>query len=84
MRRRDFISLVGGSAVAWPLTARAQTAAKLPTIGLLAPATPAAHGPWFASLVQRLNELGWIEGRTVAIEQRYAEGRSDRYDEISC
>ena len=83
MRRRDFISLVGGSAVAWPLTARAQTAGKLPTIGLLAPATPAAHGPWFASLVQRLNELGWIEGRTVAIEQRYAEGRSDRYDEIA-
>jgi putative ABC transport system substrate-binding protein len=81
--RREFITLVGGATAAWPLAARAQTAGKLPTIGLLAPATSAAHGPWFASLVQRLYELGWIEGRTVAIEQRYAEGRSDRYDEIA-
>jgi ABC transporter substrate binding protein len=83
MKRRDFITLLGGAAVAWPLAGRAQTGGKLPTIGLLAPAAPAAHGPWFAALVQRLNELGWIEGRTVAIEQRYAEGRSDRYDEIA-
>jgi putative tryptophan/tyrosine transport system substrate-binding protein len=65
------------------LRGRAQTAGKLPTVGLLIPATPAAHGPWFAALVRRLHELGWIEGRTVAIEQRYAEGRSDRYDEIA-
>jgi putative ABC transport system substrate-binding protein len=78
--RREFIVTLSGGA-AWPL--RAQTARKLPTIGLLAPATPAAHEPWFAALVQRLHELGWIEGRTVAIEQRYAEGRSDRYDEIA-
>jgi putative ABC transport system substrate-binding protein len=82
MRRREFIMLLG-SAAAWPLTASAQRAGKLPIIGLLAPATPAAHGPWFAALVQRLHELGWIEGRTVAIEQRYAEGRIDRYDEIA-
>jgi putative ABC transport system substrate-binding protein len=82
MRRRQFITLLGGAA-AWPLAGHAQTAGKLPTIGLLVPATPAAHGPWFAALVERLHELGWIEGRTVAIEQRYAEGRSDRYDEIA-
>jgi putative tryptophan/tyrosine transport system substrate-binding protein len=82
MRRRELFSLLGGAA-AWPLAGRAQTAGKLPTIGLLIPATPAAHGPWFASLVQRLHELGWIEGRTVAMEHRYAEGRSDRYDEIA-
>src|SRR5262249_25642373 len=82
MRRREFITLLGGAAT-WPLAARAQTVGKLPIIGLLIPATPAAHGPWFASLVERLHELGWIEGRTVAIEQRYAEGRSDRYDEIA-
>jgi putative tryptophan/tyrosine transport system substrate-binding protein len=81
--RREFITLLGGAAAAWPLAARAQTAGKLPTIGLLIPATRAAHGPWFASLVQRLNELGWIEGRTVTIEHRYAEGRSDRYDAIA-
>jgi putative ABC transport system substrate-binding protein len=62
---------------------RAQQPAKLPTIGLLIPGMRAVHGPWFASLVQRLQELGWIEGRTVAIQYRWAEGRSDRYDEIA-
>jgi putative ABC transport system substrate-binding protein len=82
MRRREFIRLAGVAA-AWPLAARAQTPGKLPTIGLLIPATRAAHGPWFASLVERLHELGWIEGRTVAIEHRWAEGRADRYDEIA-
>ena len=82
MRRRGFITLLG-SAAAWPLAARAQTPSKLPTIGLLIPGTRAVHGPWFTSLVQRLHELGWIEGRTVAIEYRWAEGRSDRYDEIA-
>jgi ABC-type uncharacterized transport system substrate-binding protein len=82
-QRRKFITLLSGAAVAWPFAARAQRGGKLPTIGLLAPATPEAHGPWFAALVQRLHELGWIEGRTVAIEKRYAEGRSDRYDEIA-
>jgi putative tryptophan/tyrosine transport system substrate-binding protein len=83
MKRREFIALMGGAVAAWPLAGNAQTAGKLPTIGLLIPATPAVHGPWFAALVQRLHELGWVEGRTVAIEQRYAEGRSDRYDEIA-
>jgi putative tryptophan/tyrosine transport system substrate-binding protein len=83
MRRRDFITLLGGAAAAWPLAAGAQTVGKLPTIGLLIPGTRAVHGPWFASLVQRLHELGWTEGRTVTIEHRWADGRSDRYDEIA-
>ena len=83
MNRRSVITLLGGAA-AWPIMARGQQpSGKLPTIGLLSPATPAAHGPWFAALVQRLRDLGWIEGRTVAIEQRYGEGRRDRYDEIA-
>src|SRR6266852_1565355 len=82
-RRRDFITLLGGAAAAWPLAARAQRAGKLPTIGLLVPGTPSSHGPWFASLVQRLHELGWIEDRTVAIEYRWAEGRGERYAEIA-
>jgi putative ABC transport system substrate-binding protein len=82
MKRRQFITLAGGAA-AWPLVARAQMPRKLPTIGLLIPSTRAAHGPWFAALVQRLHELGWIEGRTVAIEYRWADGRADRYDEIA-
>src|SRR3974377_1083484 len=63
MKRREFIALAGGAA-AWPLVARAQMPRKLPTIGLLIPSTRAAHGPWFASLVQRLHELGWLKGRT--------------------
>jgi putative tryptophan/tyrosine transport system substrate-binding protein len=75
--------MLGSAAVAWPLAAHAQTPRKLPTIGLLIPGTRAAHGPWFDALVRRLTELGWADGRTVAIEYRYADGRSDRYDEIA-
>jgi putative ABC transport system substrate-binding protein len=82
LKRRDFITVLGAAAAAWPLAARAQ-AGKLPTIGLLVPGTPSSHGQWFASLVQRLHELGWIEGRTVAIEYRWAEGRGERYAEIA-
>jgi putative ABC transport system substrate-binding protein len=66
MRRRAFITLLGGAAAAWPLTARAQTA-KLPTIGLWGPTTPSVGSQRVAPFVQRLRELGWIEGRTVAI-----------------
>ncbi len=81
--RREFITLLGGVAVAWPLGARAQQAAKLPTIGFLGATTPSAHGRYFAAFVQRLRDLGWIEGRTVAIEVRWAEGRTDRLAEIA-
>src|SRR5262249_26975194 len=83
MRRREFLTLLSSAGVAWPLVARAQTPRKLPTIGLLIPGTRAAHGPWFASLVQRLNELGWSEGRAVAIEDRYADGRREPFDQIA-
>jgi putative tryptophan/tyrosine transport system substrate-binding protein len=65
MRRRKFISLLGGAAVAWPLAARAQQA--LPVIGYLGEATPAADSQRVASLVQQLRELGWIEGRPVSL-----------------
>jgi putative tryptophan/tyrosine transport system substrate-binding protein len=82
MKRRDFITLLGGVA-AWPLAAHAQQAGKLPTVGLLVPGTPSSHGHWFASLVQRLHELGWIEDRTIAIAYRWAEGRGERYAEIA-
>jgi putative tryptophan/tyrosine transport system substrate-binding protein len=83
MTRRAFISLIGGAAAAWPLAARAQQAGKLATIGCLVPGTPSSHGQWFAVFVQRLRELGWIEGRTVAVEYRWAEGRSERFAEIA-
>jgi putative tryptophan/tyrosine transport system substrate-binding protein len=81
MRRREFIMLLGGAA-AWPLAARAQTA-KLPTIGFLGALSPSAASQWTAAFVQRLRELGWIEGRTVAIEYRWAEGHNARLAEIA-
>ena len=83
MRRREFIAVLGSGAVAWPLAARAQQPAKVPTIGFLGAGTPSADTLWAAAFVQRLRELGWVEGRTVAIEYRWAENRSDRYAEIA-
>src|SRR5262252_1250019 len=80
--RREFITLLGGAA-AWPLAARAQQPGTLPTIGYLGSSTSATQGQWVAAFVQRLRELGWIEGRTIAIEFRWAEGRSERYAEIA-
>src|SRR5262245_35404266 len=81
--RRKFLATLGGAAAAWPLAARAQQAAKLPTIGFLVAGTPSSHGQWVAAFVQRLRELGWIEGRTITIEYRWAEGRSERFAEIA-
>src|SRR5262245_60992954 len=77
MKRREFITLLGGVVAAWPLAARAQQMGKLPTIGYLGSGTPATQSAWVAAFVQRLPELGWIEGRTVAVEYRWAEGRDD-------
>jgi putative ABC transport system substrate-binding protein len=81
MRRRDFITRIGGVAAAWPLAVRAQQP-KLPTIGLIG-VNASAWGLWIAAFTKRLRELGWIEGRTVAIEYRWAEGRPERYAEIA-
>jgi putative tryptophan/tyrosine transport system substrate-binding protein len=83
MKRREFITLLSGAAAAWPLAARAQQAGRLPTIGFLGASTPSAWSRWTAAFVQRLRELGWIEGRTVTIEYRWAEGRSERYADIA-
>jgi putative tryptophan/tyrosine transport system substrate-binding protein len=82
MKRRAFITLLGGAAT-WPLAARAQQPGKLPTIGFLGSSNLSATSQWTAAFVQRLRELGWIEGRTVAIEYRWAEGRVERYAEIA-
>jgi len=81
MKRRDFITLLGGAA-AWPLAARAQQG-KLPTIGFLGSGTAATQSQWTAAFVRRLRELGWSEGRDVAIEYRWAEGRNERAAEIA-
>src|SRR5213080_954643 len=83
MTRREFITLLGGAAAAWPVAARAQQPGKLPIIGFLGASTPSAWSQWTAAFAQRLRELGWTEGRTVAIEYRWAEGRNERMAEIA-
>jgi putative ABC transport system substrate-binding protein len=82
MKRRELITLLG-SAVAWPLATRAQQPAKLPTIGFLGALSPSAASQWTAAFVQRLRELGWIEGRNLAIEYRWAEGHNERAAEFA-
>jgi hypothetical protein len=83
VKRREFITLLGGAAATWPLGVRAQQSGKLPTIGFLGGATASAWSNWSAAFVHRLRELGWSEGRTVLIEYRWAEGRHDRAAEIA-
>jgi putative ABC transport system substrate-binding protein len=82
MKRREFISLLGGAAVGWPFVAHAQQVGKLPIIGFLG-ADASAFSPWTAAFVTHLRELGWIENRNVAIEYRWSEGRTERYAEIA-
>jgi putative tryptophan/tyrosine transport system substrate-binding protein len=81
LRRRDFALLLGGAAV-WPLAARAQQPGKLPTIGFLG-VNPSIESQRVAAFVQRLRELAWVDGRNVAIEYRWAEGRNERAAEIA-
>jgi putative ABC transport system substrate-binding protein len=83
MGRREFVALLGGAAVAWPLTARAQQARKVPTVGFLGQSTPLGESERAAAFAQRLRELGWVEGRTIAIEYRWAAGRNERLAEIA-
>ena len=83
IRRREFITLLGGAATAWPVVARAQQPKKLPTIGFLGAATVTAWRANIPPFVQRLSELGWAESRTLAIEYRWADGRPERFTEIA-
>src|SRR5215471_17978302 len=83
MRRRDFIKGIAGSVAAWPVAARAQHPAKVPTIGFLGANNASFAMASIDAFVQRLRELGWIENRTVAIEYRWAEGREARFAEIA-
>jgi putative ABC transport system substrate-binding protein len=82
LKRRKFLTLLG-SAATWPLAASAQQPGKRPTIGFLGATTALAWSRWVAAFAQRLRELGWIEGHTVTIEYRWAEGRNERYAEIA-
>jgi putative ABC transport system substrate-binding protein len=81
MRRREFITLLGGAAAAWPLVARAQQ--RTPVIGFLGALSASASSIWVAAFLRRLAELGWIEGRNITIEYRWAEGRNDRLAEFA-
>ena len=82
--RRDFITLLGGAA-AWPMAAWAQQSGKLPIIGFLGAGvgSDSVWKDWTAAFVQRLRELGWVEGRTVVIEYRWGEGRAERYADLA-
>jgi putative ABC transport system substrate-binding protein len=83
MKRREFMTLLGGAVVAWPVAARAQQPTRLPTIGYLGLGTLATESQRMAAFVQRLRELGWIEGRTITIDYRWAEGRRESMAEIA-
>ena len=82
LKRREFIALIGSATAAWPIAARAQQA-KLPTIGFLGGSTYSAASERIAAFTQRLRELGWIDGRTVTVEYRWGEGRSERFTELA-
>jgi putative ABC transport system substrate-binding protein len=83
IERRKFLATLGGATAAWPRAARAQQTAKLPTVGYMGATTPSAQSQWTAAFIQRLYELGWIEGRTIAVEYRWTEGRTERAAEIA-
>ena len=82
IRRREFISTLCGMAVAWPLSVRAQQA-KAATIGLLGTGSAGAQAQWTAAFVQRMRELGWVEGRNLVIEYRWAEGHTERLSKLA-
>jgi putative tryptophan/tyrosine transport system substrate-binding protein len=82
VRRREFITLVGGAAAAWPLAARAQQS-KMSVIGYLGPGSAAASASTLAVFRQSLAGAGYVEGRNIAIEYRFAEGRYDRLSEMA-
>src|SRR5215475_666209 len=82
MKRRDFIALLSGASALWPIPVLAQPG-QLPTIGFFGSSTASVTTRWVAAFVERLRDHGWIEGRTVTIEYRWAEGRAERYAEIA-
>src|SRR5215472_8039036 len=82
VKRRDFVSLLGSAAVAWPLAARAQQPA-VPVIGILGGQLPETYEPFLVPFRQGLSEVGFVEGNNVAIESRWAQGRYDRLPDLA-
>ena len=83
MKRRDFITLLGSAAAAWPLAARAQQAGKIYRIGILEPIPAARNAANLDALRKGLRELGYVEGRNLIIEYRSADGRAERFPDLA-
>ena len=82
MRRREFVTLLGGAAVAYPLAVRAQPSDQLRHVAVVGD-SPSTWNKWIAGFAERLRDLGWIEDRTIVIEYRWSEGRPERVAEIT-
>ena len=82
MKRRAFITLLGGAA-AWPVAARAQQSSTMRRIGFLGPLSERTQLEWTTAFLKGLRDHGWIEGITISIDYRWAEGRSDRFTELA-
>jgi putative tryptophan/tyrosine transport system substrate-binding protein len=82
MQRREFIALLGGAAAVRPHSARAQQTAKIPRIGLLSPFAPVDTAPWHQAFLRGLSDLGWVDGKNIAIEYRYSDGKNDRLPKL--
>src|SRR5262244_4282781 len=83
MRRREFIALLGSGVAGWPLAARAQQAAKMPTVGFIGSDSPDAYAVLLRAFRVGLKATGFIEGQNVVIEYRWAEGRNDKLPEFA-
>jgi putative tryptophan/tyrosine transport system substrate-binding protein len=83
LKRREAISLLGGAAAGWPVRGE-RTAGELPTIGYLGSGTPASQRQWVSAFRERLRELGWIEGRTVACRSRRGPKQPSQQRHIAC